>query len=477
MIQAVVEKTQTLIKTLLGTPSDWRLTKPSTPRVPRVNYIWIGPVLAVFTIFVGWFAFTNTIGDGNAGFALFIGSVSIMMMTWSNLLSTRILPLEQIFGGVDRMYVWHRWFGALSVGAMWLHLEMVDDVKGIRGASRDIADAAEDLAETGSTLLYILVAISLLRWIPSRWWRLSHKLLVLPYAFACWHFYTSTKPYANASFWGSWFTGFMFLGLAAWIYRVLWRDMFRKGKLHTVSKIDVTGNVLTIELEPIGPELKYQLGQFAFLKVKVPGLREPHPFTIASSPDEECLRFVIRGLGDWTHRLIASLAIDDRVVVEGPYGHLAPIPDHAVDHVVWIAGGVGITPFLGTSISRLPEDGPTPHLFYCVPSRQNAPAIEMLETADREGRIHLHVHASDEKNRLHPDRVISATGSENLHNTHIVMCGPNSLVKSMKSGLRQHGARHMHVEGFDMRSGFGPDLSRHIDDLARTQIRRFTSRS
>jgi predicted ferric reductase len=253
--------------------------------------------------------------------------------------------------------------------------------------------------------------------------------------------------------------------------------MFRKGKLHTVSKIDVTGNVLTIELEPIGPELKYQLGQFAFLKVKVPGLREPHPFTIASSPDEECLRFVIRGLGDWTHRLIASLAIDDRVVVEGPYGHLAPIPDHAVDHVVWIAGGVGITPFLGTSISRLPDSGPTPHLFYCVPSRRNAPAIEMLEVAEREGRIHLHVHASDEKNRLHPDQVISAMGDENLKNTHIVMCGPNSLVKSMKSGLRQHGARHMHVEGFDMRSGFGPDLSRYIDDLARTRIRRFTSRN
>jgi predicted ferric reductase len=350
---------------------------------------------------------------------------------------------------------------------------MVDDVKGIRGASKDIADAAEDLAETGSTLLYILVAISLLRWIPTRWWRLAHKLLVLPYAFSCWHFYTSTKPYANASFWGSWFTGFMFLGLAAWLYRVLWRDMFRKGKLHTVSKIEVSGNVLTLELEPIGPELKYQLGQFAFLKVKVPGLREPHPFTIASSPDEQCLRFVIRDLGDWTHRLITSLAVGDRVVVEGAYGHLAPIPSHPVDHVVWVAGGVGITPFLGTSISRVPDSGPTPHLFYCVPSRQNAPAIEMLEAADREGRIHLHVHASDEKNRLQPDHVISAIGGSRLQDAHIVMCGPDSLVKSMKSGLRRHGARHMHVEGFDIRSGVGPDLSRQLDDIVRAQLRRF----
>mgnify|MGYP000601166938 CR=1 FL=1 len=340
MFQGFVEKTQTLIKTLLGTRSDWRLTKPAVPHLPKVTYIWIGPVMAVFTIFIGWFAFTKTVGDGNAAFALFIGSVSIMMMTWSNLLSTRILPLEQIFGGVDRMYVWHRWLGALSVGAMWLHLETVDDVKGIRGASRNVADAAEDLAETGSTILYILVGISLLRWIPTRWWRLTHKLLVLPYAFSCWHFYTSTKPYANASLCGAWFTGFMLLGLAAWLYRVLWRDIFRKGKLYVVSHIEHTGNVLTIEIEPVGAALKYQLGQFAFLKMKVPGLREPHPFTIASSPDEKCLRFVIRDLGDWTHRLASSLALNDRIVVEGPYGHLAPMPHHPVDHIIWVAGGV-----------------------------------------------------------------------------------------------------------------------------------------
>jgi predicted ferric reductase len=476
MLQGLVEKTQTLIKTLLGTPSDWRLSKPVMPQLPRVTSRWIGPGMAMFTIFVGWFAFTNAIGDGNAAFALFIGSVSIMMMTWSNLLSTRILPIEQIFGGVDRMYVWHRWFGALSVGAMWLHLEMVDDVKGIRGASEDVADAAEDLAETGSTLLYILVAISLLRWIPTRWWRLSHKLLVLPYAFSCWHFYTSMKPYANTSFWGFWFTGFMLLGLAAWLYRVLWRDILRKGKLHVISNIERIGNVITIEAKPVGAALKYQLGQFAFLKVKVPGLSEPHPFTIASSPDEPCLRFVIRDLGDWTHRLTTSLAINDRIVVEGPYGHLTPTPNHPVDDVVWIAGGVGITPFLGSSTSRLPGDGPTPHLFYCVPSRQNAPAIEMLETAAQEGRIHLHVHASDERNRIQPQHVMTATGGRQLKNAHVVMCGPDSLVKSMKIGLRRHGARHFHIEGFDMRTGIGPDLSRYLDDVVRTQLNRFTAK-
>jgi ferredoxin-NADP reductase len=95
-----------------------------------------------------------------------------------------------------------------------------------------------------------------------------------------------------------------------------------------------------------------------------------------------------------------------------------------------------------------------------------------LEQAAQDGRIHLHVHASDEKNRIQPEHVITALDAQNLNSAHIVMCGPDSLVKSMKSGLRRHGARHIHVEGFDIRSGVGPDMSRYVDDLVRSVLKR-----
>ncbi len=177
----ITDLTRTVARTLIGSRYDWRLEKPSRPSIPRLGTHWIGPVIAVGSTLVGWFAFENAVGDeDNVAFALFIGAVSILLMAWSNLLSTRAVLFERTFGGLDRMYRWHRWFGAIAVGAMWLHLQTIDDVKGIRGASRSVANAAEDLADTGSTLLYILVGISLLRWLPSRWWRLSHKLLVLP---------------------------------------------------------------------------------------------------------------------------------------------------------------------------------------------------------------------------------------------------------------------------------------------------------
>ena len=470
----VKDTAEVVARTMIGRPHDWRLRRPVAPKIPARGPHWIGPAMALFSTLVGWFAFNDTIGRSGTAFALFIGSVSIMLMAWSNLLSTRISALEQLFGGVDRMYRWHRWFGALSVVAMWLHTQTVDDVKGIAGASRDVAKTAESLASTGTNILYALVGLSLLRWLPTRWWRISHKFLILPFVFASWHFYTATKPYANDSAWGRWFGAFMLLGIAAWAYRVIWRDMIRKGRLHRVVGVERRGDNVALELEPVGAPMRHALGQFAFIKIDRPGMREPHPFTIASAPDDRSLRFVIRDLGDWSHDLDHRVAIGDRVIVEGPYGRLEPFPATGHGPVVWIAGGVGITPFLGAARSGAPAGSAAPHLFFCVRSRDDAPGLDELIDAHEAGRIVLHVHASDEGARLSADDLSQVFGADGLRNAHVVMCGPTALVRDMTAAATSLGARHVHVEGFDIRTGIGPDLSRHIDRLLAAWQPRFS---
>ncbi len=459
------DQVRAVVAEMAGTVDDWRLRRPARPSAPRFGANWIGPVMAIGSTLVGGFAFTDTLGDDGVGFALFIGSVSIMLMAWSNLLSTRMIVLEQLFGGVDRMYRWHRWFGALAVAAMWLHTQTVDDVKGIAGASRDVAEAAEDLASTGTNIIYALVGISLLRWIPYRWWRLSHKFLGVPFAFACWHFYTATKPYANDSWWGRWFTGFMLLGLAAWLHRVVWRDMIRRGRRYRVTLMRRAGDTVTIELEPVGRGIHYQPGQFAFIKVQARGLSEPHPFTIASTPGESVLRFVIRDLGDWSGRLAQTLSLGDSVLVEGPYGRLELLPATDDRPVLWIAGGVGVTPFLAAATASSSARSHRPQMIFCVRSRDDAPGLETLERAADEGRIELHVFASAEGRRLSAEALDEVIADVSIAEAHVVMCGPTALVRDMRAALVARGVPHVHVEGFDIRTGIGPDLSRQVDQL------------
>ncbi len=422
----------------------------------------------LFSVLIAWFAFAGATGDGsNVAFGLYIGAVSILLMAWSFVLAVRLRFLERFFGGLDSMYRVHRWAGTLAIVAMYLHTSIEPEIEGgIRGASRSLADSAEDLAGTGQTMLYILVGISLLRWFPYRWWRWTHKLLGVPFAFASFHFFTAEKPYANSSAWGYYFGAFMLAGLGAYLYRVIGKDVVAPGVKYKVSRADLNGSTLDLELTPIGKPLLHEAGQFAVLKVQRPGLREPHIFTIASEPDAAGLRFFIRDLGDWTGHLQHADLIGAEVVVEGPYGSFEPT-DVAAPKNVWVAGGVGITPFLSAA-GTLPDGNPDrPTLHYLVRSRSDAMALELLEEHAAAERIDLVVYASGEGNRFAPTSLAEHHGEQGLTGAHVAVCGPASLVSLVDRESRRLGASMVEREDFDIRQGFGPDLSRDLDDGVR----------
>ena len=443
------------LRQLAGKRSDW-LPEPRRPRVPKPGLHLVGPIAIMASVAASWFAFEGATGEeGSVAFGLFIGATSILLMAWSFVLALRAPVLEPVFGGLDRMYRVHRWAGVGAIIAMFLHTSVEPEIEGgIRGASKSLADQAEGLASTGETMLYILVAISLLRWFPYRWWRWTHKLLGIPFAFACWHFYTAEKPYANGSGWGWWFGTFMVLGLAAYLGRVVVRDMLLPGRRYVVSSAEKTGSTLDLRLSALDEPLSFRAGQFVVLKVQQDRLQEPHIFTIASAPDDPELRFFIRELGDWTSHLHRADLEGARVVVEGPYGRFEPFDDHH-EKTVWVAGGVGITPFLATT-AELAEDERDVTLIYCVRSRADAMALPDLERAAARGQLNLVLCASEEGHRFDLDVLREHAGD--LSNAHVAVCGPAGLIRTVEEAARELGASGVEREDFDIRQGFGPDL-------------------
>jgi len=458
-----VPNASSLIRSAIGRPSDWMPQRPEFKPV-RVGRHWIGPILVVASIAVSWKPFQGADGVRSvAGFAQYVGAVSIMLMAWSFVLAIRAKPLEVIFGGLDRMYRIHRWCGSLSVAFMVLHVSNSSRLRtGVPGASLGTASLARDMATVGEVMLYALVGVSLLRMIPYRYWRWTHKLLGIPFLFASWHFYTALKPYDNGSGWGRWFAGFMIVGAAAYMLRVFGRDVLLRGVRYRVTALDHGPTTTELVLEPAGRRrLKHRAGQFVMIKIQFPGLSEPHPFTIASAPGSDHVRFLIRDLGDWTRLMRRRDITGADVIIEGPYGVFRPRPTKHKP-IVWIAGGVGITPFL----SSIPDDRfDPPHLFYAVRNRDDSGIISELEQAAGQGRIHLHLFVSSEGERMSADHLRDAFGPGGLRRTHVALCGPDALVRSMATAARSLGARRVEHEEFDMRQGFGPDISREIDDL------------
>ncbi len=449
------------LRSFLGTRSDWSISLPQLPRHPSVG--WLGPLVIFLTAAVSYLPFIGATGDdGSVTLSLFAGAASIVLMAWSFVLALRVRLIEPLFGGLDRVYKSHRWAGVLSAVLMFLHPRINPEIEGgILGASKNTADAAEGLAETGELMIYGLIGLSLLRMIPYRWWRWTHKLFGIPFGFASWHFYTAEKPYANGSGWGWYFSTIMVAGLVAWVARVFVRDNVGRGARYRVVSHELSGDLLTIELAPEKTGMDFSAGQFAFLRFDLPGLGEPHPFSIASSPSSKNLQFTIRCLGDWTKALSTAELMNARVQVEGPYGAFKP-SGKLPQRNVWIAGGVGIAPFL----SALGGTEATPDVLFATRTADTDPLVARLRQAEQEGQINLHLFESSAGNRMSPDALEQLFGPDGLIGAHVALCGPDALVRSMANAARRLGASEVHTEDFDIRSGIGPERSVEINELA-----------
>jgi predicted ferric reductase len=285
--------------------------------------------------------------------------------------------------------------------------------------------------------------------------------MIIPNVFASWHFHTATKPYANSDIWGRWFQVLMLLGIAAWVYRVVWRDGVRRGVKYVVKANTQEGSFVTVEMQAVKKKLHFATGQFLFVRFDSRQIAEPHPFTIASHPDEKTLRLHIRDLGDWSQKLGTAHSVGTQARLEGPYGSLSLFSaDEST--TIWFAGGIGITPFL-SAIRSKNLMAPVPHLFYSVRSGDDVPDLSVLLESHQQGRIHLHLFVSQENGRLSRPDVLSVLDDLDTLNAHVVMCGPDSFVRDMTSTVRTAGVKHVHVEGFDIHSGIGPDVSCEVE--------------
>lgn len=445
------------LRRVLGRRHDWRLKVPNV-RILRPHLGWVGPLLVLVTTVFAMIASTGGSGPGGNGSAsgLTIGAASLTLMAWSFVLAVRIPLIEPIFGGLDSAYRVHRWAGALSIPAMLFHAGSAEVRRGYVEISRWASDFGLTLAGVATVSAVVLLVLSILRWMPYRWWRLTHKLFGVVYVLAVWHVYTVEKPYQNWSASGIYLNAVMAAGLVAFLYRVVVRDMFRRGLRYRVVSATRVGTAIDLRLEPVGRPLQYHAGQFAVIKFQRRGLSEPHVFTVAEPPGSGQLRFFIRRLGDWTSKLYDAPLEGAEVLVEGPYGTFEATRDDAP--TVWVAGGVGITPFLSNSTVLPTGSQNPPVLFYCVRTREDAMGIELLDQAHRDGRIELRILASADGQRFTKSTLTERFGPKGLRGGHVALCGPKSLIITAEKAGRKLGARTVETEDFDFRQGFGPDL-------------------
>jgi predicted ferric reductase len=123
------------------------------------------------------------------------------------------------------------------------------------------------------------------------------------------------------------------------------------------------------------------------------------------------------------------------------------------DTQVWLAGGIGITPFLTFADSLNDDNQRNIILVYCVGKAEEAVGLDRLRAAEtRTDGFRLHLHVSEDAGRMDAKKLVDIVPYE-MTNVGLWFCGPAPMRETMIKDLKTmaKAPRSVHFEEFEFR--------------------------
>jgi predicted ferric reductase len=385
-------------------------------------------------------------------FARMAGFIGFTLFAWNLILSARIPWLEKQFGGLDKLYKVHHTVGGIAFITMLVHPTLLT----IKYATISFASAysfllptLDDVAlQAGKVALggmFVVLFITFYIWVSHERFMWIHRLTGVLFAFAVYHaFFVAGSRVLQISALAFYLGLLSLTALGLFGYRYVFKSL-KPRRRYKVAKVDSLGDAWEVSLAPTARGIDHTAGQFAFLTFISPNLpQQTHPFTIASAPSEEGLHFVIKNLGDFTAKL-GELKVGDHVFAEGPYGTFN-YANMSRKRQVWVAGGIGITPFLSMAHSMKQGDGVEAHLFYSVADETQAyGAQELSQLAGiLQDTLSFALHDSSKQGFISVEQISKLV--PNLAECEVLLCGPKGMMKALEAQFIAAGVSKKHIQ-------------------------------
>jgi predicted ferric reductase len=391
----------------------------------------------------GFFIYSSQLA-ALVGFALFAVTF---------ILATRIKWLESRFGGLDKMYHTHHQMAKVAFVLLMVHPILL----AARWIPQDMSKVfwyffpvhrrlAVDFGSWSLWGLFILMLLTLVIKLPYDKWKLTHKFMGVVFIFGVIHLFT-LDGLATAS-------PLLFLyllilsaaAIAAWIYKTFLLDYLRQKHRCTVAHVEkLSDRVMEIDLEA-DEAITFTPGQFYFFSFIAPGItREAHPYTVCSAPGQKEIKIMVKVLGDYTRNLYRNLEAGAEALLEGPYGCFDYRRDS--NNQVWIAGGVGIAPFLSW-VRNMKEQEPDikTDLYYCVNSEEEAVYLDEFKEFEKQSDgFTVHLICADREG------ILNARDISDLEQKTVFICGPRQMRQKLLSEFKKMKVpkEDIHYEDFD----------------------------
>ncbi|MCP4417363.1 MAG: hypothetical protein GY805_12130 [Chloroflexi bacterium] len=382
-----------------------------------------------------------------------IASTVMVLIALTLVLAARFRFLEPYFGGLDKMWQTHKKVSMLAFLLLIVHFFGIPKTEElINGKPIGM------LAFFGMVILVLLTVAPRVPLISRifNWnytmWRVGHKLMGVFYILGLAH-YLLVETISKQTVPGLYMLLWAFIGIIAFIYRQFFSRMFEPYREYVVEKIThLNGTAMEISLRPKGNKIvSYKAGQFVYVAFKIHHLREPHPFTVSSSPNEELLRLTIKASGDWTRYLQKNLQAQAIATVHGGFG-MFDYKESGAEQV-WVAGGIGVTPFLSWVRDLNGKLDTDVDFFYGVRGEADSLFWNEFEAV---GKVHnnfrAHLQYSSKDGHLSANDIAELCQG-NIINKHIFMCGPVKMTEGFAMTFKKMGvpADQIHFEEFNFR--------------------------
>ena len=387
------------------------------------------------------------------------GLAGMALFAWNVILSARLKIYNKLFMGLDNTYRAHHIIGCLALILLLIHPLLItfryflsSPISAYEFVKPGLESPFKNLGVIALYCMIALMVVTLYMHVAYKRFVLAQRLLGLVLFLGGIHaFFVGGSDLAiKTGMIGLQIYYLLLIGLAAvvYVYRSLFHGNFSKYLDYSLYKIIPLGNSYELQLSPQGKPLVFAPGQFAFIKLELDGvLGESHPFSMSSGPNDKSLNFGIKNLGDYT-ALLATAESGTKVKIDGPYGTFS----NAIvknPRQIWIAGGIGVTPFV--SMAKALEDGQSVDLYYCAKTKDEAVYLSTLEKiASRKSNLKIILFTESQNNYLTASYI--QKNSKSLDGANYMICGPPSMMKSLKAQLKKIGIkkRNINTEEFDL---------------------------
>ncbi len=388
----------------------------------------------------------------------FLGAESILLLSIGLVLISTLPWVEEWFDGIDRAAIWHRRVAIAGLVVLGPHV--------LLSSSPDGTALGGPLGAIGAIGLVGLAIWAILpRWrsivpAPLRGlvvamrdaplvrdvrhivggydrWRLLHRTTGLFVAAGFVHGVLDGSPFPDSAVLRWSYVAIGAVGLAFYAYRELLARHFLSLHDYQVAEVrEIEDGLTEIAMRPLGRPVEFVAGQFAIVHLEAKDGWHRHPFTISSSPHEDVVRVTVKALGDYTSRLQDLVEPGMPAVIGGPHGRFSH--RKGTSRQAWIAGGVGVAPFL--SWLRALDGDLEHHLDLFYTSDGEPPfADEIRRIAADNDSLHAHLIDTSVSGRLTPEHVLATVGEPK--GLSVFMCGPTGRFAPSRRGSSRRVSR------------------------------------